>query len=819
VATASKPDLLIDIDFADNPTSGFFDQIRYDGRLVSYWRCNSGSTFLDELGVNNGVITGSPSTGAGALPNDADLALTFNGSSQESYVLDSGSLTPTRFTLQGWIKVASLPGSTKSLVGKAGSYYVQLTSTGVIFSVKNDTTKTTVQSGAGISTGTWYLITCTYDGATARIYINGILDQAATHTVGTEVSPQPLRFAAVRGTTSPAYASTQTANGTGTAMTINVPASTGAGDVLLMHLNTAEAVTITDPAGWTLIRNDGTAGQNRSRIYLRVAGGSEPASYTWTLSATPGVWNAAMSRFTGCDPISPLANPGYGVATPSGTVHATGSHLPNVDADLICAFFTSQSNGTFTEDAGTTERYDFNGGSGSRSIAMSTIAQATASAINVTGTCSGSNVGTAQMIVLAGTGLVYTACSEDEWSFWDDALSASDARQHYEARLGGGASWVTANTNGIPDGRSFSASMGHQYERDQVGAGTGSGVLNDFKRTYDPANTLSAQAPNVVPLRKIRVRLTNGTTIYPILSHFVEAWAPDASQTDAEVGLQTVDGFEPLGLAGVSGTLPAGFSGAQINTLLDKATWPRADRAIDTGQFSMVAAELAPDAKALPEIQAIQDSELGLFFVDAAGIATFHDYAHRWLSARSITSQATFADDGTFLSYHGFDVQLDKERTINEWQVATATGAISVARDDLSISKFRRRTSGVRATRLTDPADALTQATMLLQQTARPSLRFSKLTVKPGTNATAWSTVLGLTLSDRVTVVRNPMPAANGSQIREDCFIEGIAWDFPTAAQADWSITLSLSLCSPGSFEDTLLRFNPVSVWPMDTVT
>ena len=37
-------------------------------------------------------------------------------------------------------------------------------------------------------------------------------------------------------------------------------------------------------------------------------------------------------------------------------------------------------------------------------------------------------------------------------------------------------------------------------------AGTADLILDDVSRNYDPANTLSIYAPNVLPMRQIRIR-------------------------------------------------------------------------------------------------------------------------------------------------------------------------------------------------------------------------------------------------------------------------------------------------------------------------
>jgi hypothetical protein len=82
-----------------------------------------------------------------------------------------------------------------------------------------------------------------------------------------------------------------------TTLTINKPAGTVAGDVMiasiafrLMNLNPPNPdprdIAVAAPAGWTLVRRmDQTADTpNGLAIYWKLAGGSEPASYSWTFS-------------------------------------------------------------------------------------------------------------------------------------------------------------------------------------------------------------------------------------------------------------------------------------------------------------------------------------------------------------------------------------------------------------------------------------------------------------------------------------------------------------------------------------------------------
>lgn len=74
------------------------------------------------------------------------------------------------------------------------------------------------------------------------------------------------------------------------ALTITRPAGTLANDVMVASMGfrtnqpgLSTDVTITPPAGWTLVRRNDNAGPTDSglAVYQRVAGGAEPANYTW----------------------------------------------------------------------------------------------------------------------------------------------------------------------------------------------------------------------------------------------------------------------------------------------------------------------------------------------------------------------------------------------------------------------------------------------------------------------------------------------------------------------------------------------------------
>jgi hypothetical protein len=578
--------------------------------------------------------------------------------------------------------------------------------------------------------------------------------------------------------------------------------------------NGAAVSTITSsPEGWIQVASEDPAvtGRSHSCVFWKIATASEPTAYTWTTSTTVD-YAMAISRITGVDSLVPVGRAFSAVQTSAVTAHPTGTHLVSSENSMIMAMFSSRGAVTFTEDSGT-ERYDT---ASLNAIAASTQTQSSPSAISVTGTASSANNGAAHWLAINGSGVNETACSLDDWTYWNRALTPSEIARNYYSKDSGVGTWtdVSLKLRNI-DVKAAS----RQYELDQMEAGMFDFVLKDESRNFDPANTSSVYYPNILPVRKVRARTTYQSTVYDLFYGYIERWPPqNFVPSYQEVALLAVDGFDALALADVNGTLNSGYSGAQINVLLDKALWPKDARAIDTGQYVM-AAQTLQNTKALGAIQELAASEGGIFFIDRAGIATFHDSAHRGSFTRSTQSQVTFTDNHsvTGIFYQGLSPSFDKDRVINDWVVSpdsSTFGAEAQEQEDAeSVAKFWRR-SGSRSTRLIANADAYSQAGNLLNQTSVPGQRFESIMVKP-TTAAAYQACLGLTISDRVTVVRGIVSGWDGSILTRDCFVEAVAF---TAELAEpWTFAIALSPVSYGNYRSTIMRDGPVSYWRFNT--
>ena len=147
------------------------------------------------------------------------------------------------------------------------------------------------------------------------------------------------------------------ANGANTKTTTLVlprPSGTVSGDVLLASVALRSTTAITAPAGWTLVRVDPRATVFRQAIYVHVAGGAEPASYTWTFaSARPAV--GTIAAYSGVDSANPIvAHSGIDSAgSASITAPSLTTTVPNT---RLLGFFAIVGTTTIGPPGGMTER-------------------------------------------------------------------------------------------------------------------------------------------------------------------------------------------------------------------------------------------------------------------------------------------------------------------------------------------------------------------------------------------------------------------------------------------------------------------------------
>jgi hypothetical protein len=142
------------------------------------------------------------------------------------------------------------------------------------------------------------------------------------------------------------------------------PSGTVAGDVLVASLALNGSGVAGVPSGWVPMAAVTAATNPKLYAYYRVAGGSEPASYTWSLTSAAQS-SGGIARYTGVDPANPLDSV---VSTASNSASISVLSVPGVttgsaEAMLIgaAAINASPTTVTITGPSGMNERWDLGG--------------------------------------------------------------------------------------------------------------------------------------------------------------------------------------------------------------------------------------------------------------------------------------------------------------------------------------------------------------------------------------------------------------------------------------------------------------------------
>ncbi len=177
-----------------------------------------------------------------------------------------------------------------------------------------------------------------------------------------------------------------------TSVTVTKPAAVVAGDLMLMGLviNSTTPV-ITPPSEWVLVTSVPNGTAERTYVYRKLAGGSEPASYQFGFSFN--VKSAVgISAYSGVDVSTPVE-----VFLPLTNASVTAQVAPSVTTlsanTRVVRVWGVKKETSLTPPAGVTERVDTSStGTGSVTVSIGDAAQATAGASG-TATATSASVG------------------------------------------------------------------------------------------------------------------------------------------------------------------------------------------------------------------------------------------------------------------------------------------------------------------------------------------------------------------------------------------------------------------------------------------
>ena len=311
-------------------------------------------------------------------------------------------------------------------------------------------------------------------------------------------------------------------------------------------------------------------------------------------------------------------------------------------------------------------------------------------------------------------------------------------------------------------------------------AGSATLDIYDQNGDWNPENTLGPYYGKLIPLRKIQIYADYNGTRYYLFTGFITNYITNFSIGTDEVTRVTfrcVDAFRLLQGALISSIASATAgqnSGVRIGKILDEVDWPSSLRDIDTGDTTLQV-DPGTDRSALDALRTVEDSELGGFFIDGEGLATF---ISRSAITQSLANVAfSFADNGSGIAFQAASVNLDSDQLLNDVTVTRLNGTPQNAFNQSSIDTYFQHSGKRENVLMETDAEALDMAQMILSTRSDVETRVDSivLNLEDGDDTARCTAGLSIELLDACSVTKL-MPGS--TTVTQTVLAQGINHDF-----------------------------------------
>jgi hypothetical protein len=191
-SAAETDTIVLDRGGSTGGTTPYSKAVMADGP-AGYWRLGetSGTTAANLTGGQTGTYLNSPQLGVtGLLSGETNSAVRLDGVDDYVRVPSTSALNPTAaVSVEAWIKPEAIPtvGAFATVATKPEAYSIQFNGPRLEFTVMRFGTRYRTQAPVGaVQVGSTYHVVGTYDGATARLYLNGeqVASRALTGPIG-----------------------------------------------------------------------------------------------------------------------------------------------------------------------------------------------------------------------------------------------------------------------------------------------------------------------------------------------------------------------------------------------------------------------------------------------------------------------------------------------------------------------------------------------------------------------------------------------------------------------------------------------------------
>ena len=361
---------------------------------------------------------------------------------------------------------------------------------------------------------------------------------------------------------------------------------------------------------------------------------------------------------------------------------------------------------------------------------------------------------------------------------------------------GGTDVWAASDLSLIDitsDVRSVRIGRGRQRDIDEFRAGTCLVEFNNADRRYDPTNTGSDIYGNVEPMRGIIVTAIVAGVDYPLFYGYAQQWGVDYSQEKLPLAsVVCADALAILAnqeIAEIAAAYTGDLSGARVSRILNLAevNFSTSLRSIATGLSTFGNTTFGRNAAL--ELQACAQSEGGSLYIDSSGVLVSEER-----NTAPGASACTFSDDGASSSvkYQRIDQDMSVDLLYNRVITSGTTGAEQIASDSASQSTYQIRTLQRTGQLVLSDTEMAEQAAVLLARFATPELRLRQVDVNVAALAAArQAELLGLELTDRVTVAVHPTGGGSPSVISQAALVNGLDWEIRDGGLV-WLSTVTL---------------------------
>lgn len=328
-----------------NPVSVFQLNFTKGCAIVKVTKKNNGETTVDSRGYN--------SCNTSAIKRyERGITITYQGNENTIIGVTTnpvGSIQLSSGSFSFSANQNSAPASQNLTISNAGTSSFDWTATPSVSWCHMSPLSGTISSGGSS------LVTISADASATAGSFPCSIPITATNV---DNSPQTVSVNYTVNSTGITFRSSANATVTSGNVTVNKPSGTVSGDVMIATIGVRPlAAVVTKPSGWTAIRR--VDGANASLItYWKVAGGSEPASYTWSVDTSTGMAAGIMS-FTGVDTsLIPVNVDGGSSSSAGSSILTAPSITTTVSNTMLITAYAINSTANWTPPSGMTEAYD-----------------------------------------------------------------------------------------------------------------------------------------------------------------------------------------------------------------------------------------------------------------------------------------------------------------------------------------------------------------------------------------------------------------------------------------------------------------------------